>query len=87
MLYPKAVNLSQGKMQCQSYADFPTSLWLDELKGSYDGDIETKALLTKLERQANVPKGYTLLNGLILKTGRILIVAHSHFKEIFALCP
>lgn len=60
---------------------FPTLLWLDELKCNYNADVETKALLTKLKQYQDIPNGYTLLSGLILKKDKILVVAYSPFKE------
>lgn len=54
---------------------------MDELKNSHVLDEETVALLSKLEEQKHVPKGYSLKNGLILKKECIWIVANNPFKE------
>lgn len=61
---------------------FPTPLWLEELKSSYLSNLELKDLLNKLEKNEEVPTRYELLNGLILKKGRIVIAAASAFKTM-----
>lgn len=43
-------------------------------------------LLSKLERGEDALKGYNLQQGIILKKGRILLVAHSPFKDKIPYC-
>jgi predicted ester cyclase len=64
-----------------SLISFPTPTWLQELKLSYDSDPKTLLLLQKLKDGFDIPKGYTLQQGLILRKGRIYIVQSSSFKE------
>jgi hypothetical protein len=63
-----------------SLISFPSPTWLEELKLSYDSDPGTTELLHKFQLGGDVPKGYTLRQGLILKKGRIFIVKNSPFK-------
>ncbi|KAF5447046.1 hypothetical protein F2P56_032626 [Juglans regia] len=60
---------------------FPTLDWVEELKASYADSIEMKELVERLQENRNPHKGYQLQQGLILKRGRIVVVAHSFFKE------
>lgn len=64
-----------------SMLSFPTPTWLEELKLSYTTDPEAMVLLQKLQAGTEVPKGYALQQGLILKKGRIFIVHSSSFKD------
>jgi hypothetical protein len=66
-----------------SLISFPSLTWLEELKLSYDSDQGTTELLHKLQLGEDVPKGYMLKQGLILKKGRIFIVKNSPFKGKF----
>jgi hypothetical protein len=66
-----------------SLISFPSLTWLEELKLSYDSDQGTTELLHKLHLGEDVPKGYMLKQGLIMKKGRIFIVKNSPFKGKF----
>jgi hypothetical protein len=63
-----------------SLISFPSLTWLKELKLSYDSDPGTTELLHKLQLGEDVPKGYMLKQGFIMKKGRIFIVKNSPFK-------
>ena len=53
-----------------SLISFPSPTWLEELKLSYDSDPGTTKLLHKFQLGGDVPKGYMLKQGLILKKGK-----------------
>jgi len=64
-----------------SLISFPTPTWVDELKASYVTDVYTQTLLSSLQQDSGVPKGYSLQQGLIMYKGRLYIVKDSDFKS------
>lgn len=65
---------------CMAVISFLTSSWLVELKQSYEGSVELFDLLKRLEANQEVPKGFSLQQGLILKKGRIVLNSNYVFK-------
>jgi hypothetical protein len=66
-----------------SLISFPSATWLEELKLSYDFDPNTVELLKRIWKGIDVPKGYKLQHGLILKKSRNFIVKNFPFKANF----
>jgi transposase InsO family protein len=64
-----------------SLISFPTPTWVDELKASYGSDVHTQNLLSLLQQNSGVPKGYSLQQGLIMYKGQLYIVKDSDFKS------
>lgn len=71
----------EGEEGVLAIISFPTPDWIEELKLSYSTFPELLELLTKFQAKKEVPKGYTLHQGLILKKWRFVINLSSHFKE------
>ena len=63
-----------------SLISFPFATWLEELKLSYDSDSDTMELLKRIQKGIDVPKGYKLQQGLILKKSINFIVKNFPFK-------
>lgn len=59
---------------------FPTLVWIRVLKMSYSTFLEMQDLLSKLQTDQGVPKGYSLQQGLILKRWRFVIDPKAPFK-------
>lgn len=56
-------------------------MWIDVLKQSYSQSQEIQELCTKLPKWEQVSKHYSLLQGLLLRKGRIVLVPDSGFKQ------
>jgi hypothetical protein len=66
-----------------SLISFPSATWLEKLKLNYDSYPDIVELLKRIWKGIDVPKGYTLQHGLILKKSRNFIVKNSPFKSKF----
>lgn len=60
---------------------FPILDWIEELKLSYSTSIKMEELLHKPQNNIEVPKGYSLQYGLIMKKWRIVVVPNSALKN------
>ncbi|XP_042958052.1 uncharacterized protein LOC122293563 [Carya illinoinensis] len=59
---------------------FPTSLWIEELKQSYQLCSPIREIYEKLQHGSEGPKHFTLQQGLLLRKGKIVVVSDSAFK-------
>jgi len=62
---------------------FPSLAWLTNLKTSYAIDHQLQGILQALNLGKNVPKGYSLQNGLLLYKGRIYLGTCEALKTVF----
>lgn len=56
-------------------------MWLQDLRTSYKTDLELAELCQKLQQGQLLNQGFSLVNGLLLKKGRIYLSNKSPFKE------
>ena len=60
---------------------FPTPTWIAELKDSYESNPNLHQLLQDFQIGREIPKEFTMQNGLLLYKGRIYLGPNSHLKS------
>ncbi len=83
----KETTLLQAQAQGNCWViSFPSPIWLDELKASYDEEAEVKELIHRLQEGEEYVKHYTLKNGLLLYKDRFFLGSGSNMKtKVLAL--
>ena len=60
---------------------FPTPTWAAELKASYEADSAIQTIVFAFQEGGNPPKGFSLVDGLLLFKGRIYLGSNSPLKS------
>jgi len=82
-----ALSKKEGKEGASSSActlciiSFPTPKWIAKLKDSYESNPNLHQLLQDFQIGREIPKEFTMQNGLLLYKGRIYLGPNSHLKS------
>lgn len=79
-----ALSRREGESQeaiCSAMISFPTPLWIEELKNSYQESTELVELHKNLLSNQDIPKGFFLQQCLIMNKGRLVLAPDLDFKK------
>lgn len=74
----KTLDEAESLGELAAMVTFPHPYWVDELKLSYKESEDIQQIMQKLSSNVEVPRCYSLQQGILLKKGRIVIVPHSN---------